>query len=101
MTLIKYDGDISPCRIVVYDLEFYWNNGEIKDLNNFHATKLVNDNKHFTYVNKEMTTEAISSPIDKMKKDDLLDYTAQNNIKADYTMTKDELKKKVKESKNI
>jgi hypothetical protein len=33
---------------------------------------------------------------DEMTKDELLDYTAINNIEADYSMTKKEIKQKIK-----
>lgn len=111
MVKIIYSGDISPCSIKVYNNIYMWKDGEIKDLDEFHAKKLVADNNHFKYVGKETST-AVKSPeptkkieivehketveIDKMSKDELLDYTAQKNIKADYTMTKEELKNKIR-----
>jgi hypothetical protein len=97
MKKIIYNGDITPCRIVIYGSEYKWSSGEVKELDDTHAKKLVEDNSHFTYIDKiEHTEVKKENTIDTMSKDDLLDYTANHDIKADYSMTKEKLKEKIK-----
>jgi len=119
MTQVKYNGDITPCRVriagaVIKD----WAKGEVKELCPITAAKLVSDNKDFEIVGitkyekdgkskipfvKPVEEESEEEPveeeksIDEMSKDELLDKSARDGIEADYSMTKDEIKKAIKE----
>jgi hypothetical protein len=116
MVKIKYNGNISPCRVFVDDMLFYIRDDEVKDLDEKHA-KLLVENKYggdivpqpsvhcFKYVDK-VTIAEVKGPepekddIEHMNKDELLDFTAKEGIEADYTMTKKELRNKIRDSEN-
>jgi hypothetical protein len=68
MVKVIFTGGMNSCRVVVDDLLVYWNNNEIKDIDNKYAKLLVNNQYwgdilphltpnifHFKYLDKETT----------------------------------------------
>ena len=98
---VIYTGDINPCKIKVFDVIVKeWRTGEVKNICARAAMKLTQDNINFSLVfsdkkpeERQVTGETKEElDIDSMKKDELLDLTANEGIEADYSMTKKELK---------
>lgn len=55
MVKIKYNGDISPCNVTVYDTMFRnWKRDEIRELDEYSAEKLLKDNKNFARVDSNV-----------------------------------------------
>jgi len=118
MKRVRYDGPYDECDISVYGIRFKrWKKGSIKNVSDFQAS-ILNKVKTFTVLEdddkkiskkkyKKEDIEKVVSDIEvdkdeikmekeidifSMTKDELLDYTAINNIEADYSMTKKELR---------
>jgi len=51
MVKLKYDGDIKKSRVKVFNSIFFVNKGDIIDVSEKEASKLLKDNKNFTRVN--------------------------------------------------
>ena len=82
MVKIIYNGDIGTCRIKIRDTIINrWARGEIKELSEGDANKLLNDNKNFSLVGKKVeepkkeVKEKID--IDNMSKDALIDLSVK------------------------
>ena len=54
MVKVLYSGDISPCRIVILNTRINsWKKGEAKELGEREASKLVNENRNFSYMDED------------------------------------------------
>lgn len=53
MMKVKYIGDISPCKVDVYDVTFYWVRDEVKEIENFLASKLLENNNFKLVIEQE------------------------------------------------
>ena len=124
MVKILYTGDINPCTVRVRSgLISGWNTGEIKDLEEADANCLLVQ-EYFILADgstvgvlKEEILEPEEKPseeleeeipveeeldeevfdVDNALKDELLDYTAQHGIDADYSNTVKELREMINE----
>ena len=110
MVRIKYIGDVNPCSVSAGSTKVKdWFTGEIKDFAEADAKKLIVQ-KYFVLVDsEELVAEPVAMEGDKEElvveeivekvfdyktalKDELLDFTADNDIEADYSMTVSELR---------
>ena len=107
MVKIIYEGHRNPARIKVGS-PILWGKGEIKEIENEFAEKLLK-NSEFSLAGKRKEKKReeekpvkketpILFNVDIADKDELLDYTALNGIEADYSMTVDELREKIRDN---
>lgn len=120
MIKIGYKGNMKTFRVKVGDSVINrWNKDEIREFSDSDASHLLN-NKNFYVVDGKMpevkqteeemkSTEKVEEKeeaeiieeevfdYENVSKDELLDFTAVHGIEADYSMTKTELRKLIKE----
>ena len=108
---VKYIGDVSPVHVKIYGGFFkFWHRGEVRELSEREATKLLKDNVKFALVGDESIVNREQEPkeeeveeeegelnltkeeIKGMSKDFLLDATARLEINANYSQNKSELR---------
>ena len=84
MVRVIYKGDVSPMNIKIPTGRIQgWKTGEIKDLQERSANKLVGDNKNFTFVNGKKAKKLEEKQVEEVKED--VKFDLNNDGKVDKT----------------
>ncbi len=107
---VLYTGDASPMKVKVGALIIDgWKKGETRDIPDSHVDRMLKqtyfslasgEEKIEVKIEEDKPEEKEKFNVDEASKDELLDFTAEKDIDADYTMTKNELKGLIKEYLN-
>lgn len=80
---VRYnEGYPNPCRVLIYGMMFdKWKRGEVRELGNSVAEKLLKDNRGFSRVDGYSEPKIEIPKVEKYTKTDLMNKTEEEQVK--------------------